>query len=93
MNGAAVLAGAVQAAYGLLTAGVFLAFMRLARGPGRADRIVALDLLSLLIVGFIVTHSIATGESVFLDAAVVLTLVAFLGTVAFGHYLGRRPPS
>jgi multicomponent Na+:H+ antiporter subunit F len=34
--------------------------------------------------------TLETNQPVFLDAAIVLALVAFLGTVAFGRYLERR---
>jgi multicomponent Na+:H+ antiporter subunit F len=34
--------------------------------------------------------TIATGQPVFLDAAIVLALISFLGTVAFARYLERR---
>ena len=83
------LSKTIELVYLLLVMAVFLAFSRLVRGPGLPDRVVALDLISLLLVGLLATHTVATGEAVFLDAAIVLALVAFLGTVAFAYHLGR----
>jgi multicomponent Na+:H+ antiporter subunit F len=75
---------------GLLVAAFFLTFFRLVRGPRLTDRVVALDLLALLAVAVIAVYDVAVEQPVLLDIAMVLALVAFLGTVAFAHYLGRR---
>lgn len=74
----------------LLMAGVVLAFTRLLRGPNLPDRVIALDILSVLGIGIIVAFAIATDQPVFIDVASVLALVSFLGTVAFAAYIERR---
>ncbi len=74
----------------LLVTGVILAFIRLLRGPSLPDRVIALDILSVLGIGIIVAFAIATDEPVFIDVASVLALVSFLGTVAFAAYVERR---
>lgn len=66
-----------------------LAFIRLARGPSLPDRVVALELMSAIAVGTIATYSVATNKPVFLDAAITLALVSFLGTVAFARYVEK----
>lgn len=88
----ALLLVALTAVASTISAGVFFAFARLLRGPTLADRVVALDLLALLVVGVICAYDIATEQVVLLDVATVLALVAFLGTVAFAQYLERRGP-
>jgi multicomponent Na+:H+ antiporter subunit F len=40
--------------------------------------------------GFMTIYAIDTGQRVFLDTAIVLALITFLGTVAFAQYLERR---
>lgn len=65
-------------------------FWRLLKGPSAADRIVALDMLGILMVAFGGVFAVAAGESAFLDVALALALVAFLGTVAFARYVERR---
>lgn len=67
----------------LLVASAALIFFRLLRGPTGPDRVVAIDALTLLGVAAVALGAVLTGETVFLDVAVVLSLVAFLGTVAF----------
>lgn len=73
----------------MLTLAFVLAFVRLVRGPTLPDRVVALDLIALLVVAIVATYDIATHQPVLFDAAIVLALVAFLGTVAFARYVER----
>lgn len=80
---------AANAVMAMLCVALFLAFWRLLRGPSLPDRVVALDLIALLSVGFIAIYDIVTNDTVFLDVAIVLGLVAFLGTVAFARYVER----
>ena len=74
----------------ILIMGIVFAFVRLVRGPNLPDRVIALDILSILGIGIITTHAVATDQPVFLDVAGVLALVSFLGTVAFAAYVERR---
>lgn len=73
----------------MLTAAVLLASIRLLRGPSVPDRVVALDLLTVLVVAVVAIYNIATEQAVLFDAAIVLALLAFLGTVAFAQYVER----
>ncbi len=74
----------------VMTAGMIFTFVRLLRGPSLPDRIVALDLLVTLLIGVIATYAILNDQSAFLDVAIILALVSFLGTVAFAYYIERR---
>jgi multicomponent Na+:H+ antiporter subunit F len=66
-----------------------LAFARLARGPSLPDRVVALDLITVLAMGMIASYGVGADRSVFLDVAVVLALVSFVATIAFAAYVER----
>jgi len=90
MNGAALLAAIGPLIFAMLMVALVLAFVRLVRGPTLPDRVVALDLIAVLSVGFIAMYALDNDQPVFLDAGIVLALVAFLGTVAFARYLERR---
>ena len=79
-------AAGATAALALVGAAVLLAFVRLVRGPDLANRVVALDLLSVLGVGIAAAAAVRAGDAVYLDVALVLALIAFLGTVAFARY-------
>ena len=73
----------------LLIVSMALAFIRLVRGPQAADRVVALDLISVLIVAFLAAYAVHAGDTSFLDVAIAYALVAFLGTVALARFLLR----
>ena len=84
-----ILRTAAQAGLFLLAVGMALAVYRVVRGPRNADRIIALDLLSVLVVSMGGLYAVFSGESAFLDVAIAYALVAFLGTVAFARYLEK----
>ena len=73
----------------LLLAGMVLAFVRLVKGPDAADRIVAIDLISVLIVALLAVQAIRADETSFLDVSIAYALVAFLGTVALARFRMR----
>ncbi len=73
----------------LLSLALVLSFVRLARGPTLPDRVVALELLVSITVGFIAVHTIASERANFLDVAVVLSLTAFLAAIGFARFLER----
>lgn len=78
----------------LVTLGVALlaAFIRIVKGPTLPDRIVAMDLFGMLVVGLIVVLAASTGVPATLDAAIVIALIGFLGTVAYANYVERDEP-
>jgi len=78
----------------LMTLGVALliAFIRLVKGPTLPDRIVAMDLFGMLVVGLIVVLAGSSRVRATLDAAMVIALVGFLGTVAYATYVERGDP-
>jgi len=78
----------------LMTLGVALlvAFIRLVKGPTLPDRVVAMDLFGVLVVGLIVVLAGSSGVRATLDAAMVIALVGFLGTVAYATYVERGDP-
>lgn len=76
--------------FAMLIVALVLAFLRLLRGPGLPDRVVALDLFAVISTGFLTIYAIDTDQQVFLDVAIVLALITFLGTVAFAQYIERR---
>jgi multicomponent Na+:H+ antiporter subunit F len=74
----------------ILLLAVLLVAYRFFRGPGIVNRVIALDLLITIGIGIITIYSIQTGQSTFLDDAMILALIAFLGTVAFSYYLEKK---
>jgi multicomponent Na+:H+ antiporter subunit F len=74
----------------ILSISILIIFVRFLKGPTLSDRIVALDLIITTGIGIIAVYSIHTNQPTFLDIAMILALIAFLGTVAFSYYLEKR---
>lgn len=74
----------------LISAAILMIFFRLLTGPTLIDRIVALDLFITASIGMISTYSIFLNQTIFLDVVVIMTLLAFLGTVAFSFYYEKQ---
>lgn len=76
--------------FGLLLCCGFCLY-RIAQGPTAADRMVAIDILGTVVVGFVAIIIILTGKAYLLDVAMVWALVSFVGTLALAKYLvGQR---
>jgi multicomponent Na+:H+ antiporter subunit F len=74
----------------LLVGAVFLSAIRLAKGPHLLDRVIALDFATVVVVGILGVYSIATDQPVYLDVAVIVALLSFLGTIGFAYYIEQR---
>jgi multicomponent Na+:H+ antiporter subunit F len=73
----------------MLAVSAVLTFIRLVRGPTLPDRVIALDLIGVLIVCTLVVMAASTAERAFIDVAIVIALISFVGTVAYASYLER----
>lgn len=76
---------------GVLVVAGGLALVRvLLPGTSVADRVVALDLLLLLVVMGIAVFSIERDTGAFLDVLIVVSLLGFVGTVTVARFIERR---
>jgi multicomponent K+:H+ antiporter subunit F len=62
---------------------------RLLRGPGVADRILALDTLYINTLALLVLLGISMGTELFFEAALLIAMLGFVGTVVLSKYLLR----
>jgi multicomponent Na+:H+ antiporter subunit F len=85
-----ILGTAVDVAFVLVMLGVVFAFVRLVIGPTLSDRVVALDMMTVLLVSFCGLYAILSDDTAFVDVAIVLALVGFLATVALARFVERR---
>lgn len=78
-------------AVGFVALGLALAMnlWRLFKGPGATDRILALDTMVINVIGIIVLAGIASGSGTTFEAALLLAMVGFVGTVAYAKFLLR----
>lgn len=77
----------VDAFFVFIILALFLIINRLRLGPTLADRVVALDLFSTLILSAIVVASLYLSDSLYSDAALILGIVSFMGTVVFARFI------
>ena len=74
----------------ILVVASFLCLYRIGRGPTAPDRIVAIDILGTLIVGFCVVLALATEKDFYMNVAIAWALLSFIGTLALAKHLEGR---
>lgn len=84
-----ILTTAIDISFVLVMLGVVGGFIRLVKGPSLPDRIVALDMMTVLIVSFCGLYAILSGETAFVDVAIVVAIIGFLATVALARFVER----
>jgi len=89
MSGAEFLTWAVDASFVMVMLSIGLGFYRIARGPTLADRVVALDMMTVSVVAFCGLYAIFAGDPAFIDVAIVVALIGFLATAALARFAER----
>jgi multicomponent Na+:H+ antiporter subunit F len=74
----------------ILGLALLISVVRVVIGPTMADRVLALDLLTVVAMGFVGAIAIRTGLTLYLDIALGLALLGFLATIAFARYMRSR---
>jgi multicomponent Na+:H+ antiporter subunit F len=91
-----IMQASINLALVMVGIAISIGFVRLAKGPSLADRVVALDMMTTAVIGVCGLYAVRTESEAFLDIAVALALVSFLSVVALARYaerLGRRSDS
>jgi len=70
-------------------AAIVLAVFRMLKGPNGADRVVALDVMTIISISLIVYIASIAQRIIYLDVAMVYALISFIGVVAIARYLER----
>jgi len=68
----------------------FFCLWRILKGPTPADRVVAIDILGILILGFCAILGIPTGRDWYIDIGIAWALQSFVSTLALAKYLEGR---
>jgi len=79
----------IPIALALVTPAVAMSFWRLLRGPSVPDRVLALDTLYINAIALLVLFGMHLGSALFFEAALLIALMGFIGTVALSKYLLR----
>jgi multicomponent K+:H+ antiporter subunit F len=84
-----MIATALSIALACVALAVLLNLFRLLRGPTAPDRILALDTMVINAIAFIILFGIREKSPVYFEAALLLAMVGFVGTVAYARFLLR----
>jgi multicomponent K+:H+ antiporter subunit F len=76
-------------AIGAVGLALLLTLYRLLRGPGAVDRALALDTLYVNTIALLIMLGIAINDNIYIEVALVIAMLGFVGTVALGRYLAR----
>lgn len=84
-----MIAVAARVALGMITVALALNAWRLLRGPTAVDRVVALDTMYINTVALLVLLGIVRGSALYFEAALLIALLGFVGTVALCKFVLR----
>lgn len=73
----------------LLSVAIALNLLRLVIGPSLPDRILALDTMYINAIALLVVFGIYQGSMLYFEAALLIAVMGFVGTVALSKYLLR----
>lgn len=77
------------AAAALIFLGALLGVLRLLLGPTVVDRVVAVDMLTVMSISIMSLYALVAGRVIYLDAALVYGVLSFLAVIAVARYLER----
>jgi multicomponent K+:H+ antiporter subunit F len=66
-----------------------IAVLRILRGPRAQDRVSGMDTLYVNAMLLLLTFGIASGSTLYFEAALIVALLGFVGTVALAKFLLR----
>lgn len=79
----------ILAAAALIFLGALLGVLRLLLGPTVVDRVVAVDMLTVMSISIMSLYALVAGRVIYLDAALVYGVLSFLAVIAVARYLER----
>ncbi|QDG53037.1 K+/H+ antiporter subunit F [Persicimonas caeni] len=84
-----MLQTAIYIAFALTTAALIMNMWRMVKGPDLVDRIVALDTMYINTIALLILAGIYMASALFFEAALLIAMMGFVGTVALCKYLLR----
>jgi len=69
---------------------LLFAVFRLYQGPGTVDRIIIFDLFASIAIGVMAIAFLWLKDSTMLDIGLLLSVVAFIGTIGFTRFVEGR---
>ncbi|MFW6099819.1 MAG: monovalent cation/H+ antiporter complex subunit F [Bacteroidota bacterium] len=74
---------------GIIAIGIILCIIRMAKGPTAADRAIAMDTATTVTVALLVLLGFVFDRYVYLDVALVYSIISFVGLIAIARFLEK----
>jgi multicomponent Na+:H+ antiporter subunit F len=73
----------------LLILSILAALYRVIKGPSMADRVQALDTISITIIAGVAIYSVLFKSHAILEVILLIGILSFIGTIAFARFIER----
>jgi len=73
--------------FGLMLLGVILSLARFVKGPSSADRVVALDTMSIIATAALALMALVFDRYIYIDVALIYAVLGFIGVIVIARYL------
>ena len=81
---------AAYIAIAIISITTILTLVRFFKGPSLPDRIISLDVFSANLLAVLAIYSVLSEEKAYLNVALIMSLIAFVGTMTFAYYLVQK---
>lgn len=75
--------------YVIFSISTLMVLYRIAIGPSMADRVIAMDILLTIAICFVLLFAVTTKQAAYLDVAIIIAIIGFLGTIAFSYFINH----
>lgn len=79
----------IYIALAILLLAMLMMLYRVVKGPTTADRVIALDSIGIALISVVALLSILLDTTLYFEVILLLSILAFIGTVAFSKFLER----
>jgi len=76
--------------FSLVGLGIVFSLYRLIKGDTHFDRVVSIDVINVCIIGVLVAYALISKNELYLDVAIVYSILGFLETIVFAKFLEGR---
>lgn len=85
-----VVLAAAKISFGILIISLIISTLQLLKSNSLPDKVVALDLISMILMGITIAFIFMTGITMYLEVVLSVIVIGFLGTVIISMYLKKK---
>ncbi|AMW33557.1 cation:proton antiporter [Fervidobacterium islandicum] len=76
--------------FGLTGLGIFFSLLRFLLGPSSFERLMAVDMMNIMVIGLISLLAYMFKNNMYMDIAILYGLLSFIETIVFARYLENQ---